>query len=85
MIFQGLALREAIASVAMEHPTGCNCRVCKAAAGDLKAFGELWTEATEELERRQAGEARGEHPARAGTRAGCGSESTTETERRSDG
>lgn len=31
-------MREGIASIAMEHPTGHDCDICKAAHGDHGAF-----------------------------------------------
>jgi hypothetical protein len=39
-------LREAIASVAIEHDPRCRCVVCRAADGDQKAFLEIWLEST---------------------------------------
>jgi hypothetical protein len=36
-----LLLQEAIHSVALSHPEGHECDVCKAAAGDLDAFGRI--------------------------------------------
>lgn len=34
-------LCESIASVALSHPTACNCRICKAADGDEAAYAVL--------------------------------------------
>ncbi len=36
-----MALKGAIASVALSHPKSCNCLTCKAADGDEDAFARL--------------------------------------------
>jgi hypothetical protein len=38
-------LKEAIASVAIEHRTGCECDTCLAAHGDKEAFLRVWLRA----------------------------------------
>jgi hypothetical protein len=35
-------IREAIASVAIEHHLGCECDTCLAAHGDREAFLRVW-------------------------------------------
>jgi hypothetical protein len=40
--YRYLLLREAIASVAIEHRQGCGCDVCLAAHGDKEAFLRVW-------------------------------------------
>lgn len=35
-------LKEAIHSTAMEHAGACDCTVCRAAAGDQDALGEIY-------------------------------------------
>lgn len=52
-IFRGLLIREAIASTAMEHPGGCGCDICRAAAGDGDAFGRVLVQVNDELARRE--------------------------------
>lgn len=67
MIFPGLWIKEAIASTAMEHGQGCRCKVCRAAAGDLRAFAEVCDEVMADLDRRESSAPRagaGEGPRR---------------------
>jgi hypothetical protein len=40
-VFNMLMLKEAIASVAMEHAAGCKCDTCLAAQGDRAAFSRI--------------------------------------------
>jgi hypothetical protein len=40
--YRYLLLREAIASLAIEHRQGCGCDVCLAAHGDKEAFLRVW-------------------------------------------
>lgn len=42
---QLLILRDAVASVSLSHKADCECRTCKAAKGDEKAFAEILVEA----------------------------------------
>lgn len=53
MLF-GLMLREAIASCALEHPRGCGCDTCLAAAGDTDAFARVWVAVQDEQSKRDA-------------------------------
>lgn len=49
---RALIIKEAISSVAMEHPNKCNCTVCRAASGDKEAFAEILLADAERLETR---------------------------------
>lgn len=40
-----LALRDAVASVALSHHETCGCLVCRASAGDAGAFAEILLDA----------------------------------------
>lgn len=40
-MWQVLMITEAINSVAIEHAEGCDCIVCKAADGDVKALAKI--------------------------------------------
>lgn len=51
-MFFGFVIMEAIHSTAIEHPSGCNCVICRAAHGDQRAFAEVFTEVAEQLEAR---------------------------------
>lgn len=50
----GFLIKEAIASCAIEHPTGCDCLVCRAAHGDPVAYAQVTAEVMAELDARQA-------------------------------
>jgi hypothetical protein len=40
-------LREAVASVSLSHPEGCDCKTCRAARGDADAFASILEEMME--------------------------------------
>jgi hypothetical protein len=42
MTFIPLLIKEAIATVALEHPTGCKCDICLANKGDEDAAHRVW-------------------------------------------
>lgn len=46
----GFLIKEGIHSVAMEHESGCVCRICRAANGDTEAFMEVTIEVLQRLE-----------------------------------
>ena len=41
-------LRDAVASVSLSHPQGCDCKTCRAAHGDAEAFREILEEMVSE-------------------------------------
>jgi hypothetical protein len=54
-MFRLLWMREAIASVSLSHPPGCDCDTCKAAQGDEEAFVRVVEAVEAEEERRRHG------------------------------
>jgi len=47
-MYRFFMLREAIASVAIEHRLGCECDICLAAEGNKEAFLRVWLKAEHE-------------------------------------
>lgn len=60
MVMMGLMFKEALNSVAIEHPEGCSCDICRAAGGDRDAFGRVWVAVQDGLEERERRAAQGE-------------------------
>lgn len=44
-------IKEAIASVAIEHIPGCECDTCLAAYGDKEAYLRVWLAVSDQLPR----------------------------------
>lgn len=43
-MINGFLVREAVNSVAIEHPEDCDCTTCRAADGDTEAFVTMYRE-----------------------------------------
>jgi len=44
---RALELQGAISSVALSHPETCDCLTCRAAAGDVDAFAQIYNDIIE--------------------------------------
>jgi hypothetical protein len=42
-------MKEAVASIAIEHDPGCECVACRAAHGDKEAFLDVWLKLSSQL------------------------------------
>lgn len=52
-LFALLGVREAVASVALSHRADCDCRTCRAAAGDAEAMFEILADVAKVRESRE--------------------------------